>query len=651
MRAPFSYVPMLLPLAGVVTGIILAYSVGVVPVAVSAGIAFIIAFMLRRSQLFIITGFVAAGAVSFAANIPDTAFPQLESGSCLVGEIESADGTENGLMLTLRVYGIILPGGNAPDFDTDYRIKAYITGNRSDLLPGASIRLRKWIRLEDGQVPLPGDVDYGRYRKQKFISATVLSAEEQIETAGSGNPVRLWFAGKRTQFVRHIESAGLGPETTGFLIAVLAGDTDQISDSERRTFTAAGLVHVLALSGAHIAIIAFIAGIMLFPLRLAGLRIVYQLAVIAALWFYAFLTDMPYSVMRAVIMATFVGLAFVFRKPQYSLNTLLLAAFIILVFSPDALFSLSFQLSFCSVASILVILPSVAPLMLRSKWMYFLAAGLLMPVAAVCGSAPVLITGLGVFAPYFLLLALPGQLMVPVIMGGGIILVILGSFGVRCEWGCSAIDSLYALMTDMMESVSRLPYSVVEFAEVPLSATILLVLFALFFMLAIRSYRHLWGALCALSFAGACCSFISCGIPSEGETFRVVTENRTTYIAHHKGDTLYVANTDADEERRNINVRRFAALHNGYIRQNRIRNVNVIHDWNGTVRKDGVTVHFLFGENYPMPELDIDTLFVCRGYTGDLAGAIREISPKNVVLMPTLTPRRFAGYSAELGEQ
>jgi competence protein ComEC len=119
--------------------------------------------------------------------------------------------------------------------------------------------------------------------------------------------------------------------------------------------------HVLAISGLHIGIVATVA-FFFFQKLLSFVRPLLWRAwtrkgaaifSLVPVCIYGLVSGMSPSTQRAVIMVGAFLMTFLFERERDTLNTLALAAFIILILFPHSLFSISFQLSFLAVLSIL----------------------------------------------------------------------------------------------------------------------------------------------------------------------------------------------------------------------------------------------------------------------------------------------------------
>jgi competence protein ComEC len=168
-----------------------------------------------------------------------------------------------------------------------------------------------------------------------------------------------WVDRLRSAISRLIDQAGLGPEAS-VLKALVVGDSSAIPPEIRQTFTRTGTSHILAISGLHIALVASVAFAVFrrllswFPpvLRHAWVRKGAALLTLIPVTLYALLAGFSPSTQRALLMVSVFLLAFLAERETDLMNTLALAGFCILAVQPASLFSISFQLSFAAVGSI-----------------------------------------------------------------------------------------------------------------------------------------------------------------------------------------------------------------------------------------------------------------------------------------------------------
>jgi competence protein ComEC len=139
------------------------------------------------------------------------------------------------------------------------------------------------------------------------------------------------------------------------LWAMTLGWRPALTDEVSEPFMRSGTMHIFAISGLHIALIAGILVSLLRVLRVS--RAWCGLIVIPLIWFYTAATGWQSSAIRSTVMMTIIIGGWSLRRPTDLVNSLAAAAFVILLWDPQQLFQASFQLSFFVVLSIALLLP------------------------------------------------------------------------------------------------------------------------------------------------------------------------------------------------------------------------------------------------------------------------------------------------------
>ena len=141
-------------------------------------------------------------------------------------------------------------------------------------------------------------------------------------------------------------------EEGAVLEALLLGERGRMEEETGRSLQQSGLYHLIAISGAHIAILTFLLFSILRLLPISR-NLSYWLLIIV-LVFYALLVEGRASVFRATVMAVAFLLGKLLWKDTNPLNTISLSAFILLLLNPFSLFEMGFQLTFTATLSIVL---------------------------------------------------------------------------------------------------------------------------------------------------------------------------------------------------------------------------------------------------------------------------------------------------------
>ncbi len=168
------------------------------------------------------------------------------------------------------------------------------------------------------------------------------------ETKPSAPPMSVRFQ----RWARDSLAKPLGGEddVVRLLWAMTLGWRTSLSGEVAKPFMYSGTMHIFAISGLHIAMIA---AIFVQLMRFVGLpRVACGLLLIPALWFYVAATGWQASAVRSSVMVTIVAMGWILKRPGDLVNSLAAAAVLILLWEPQLLFMTGFQLSFCVVFSI-----------------------------------------------------------------------------------------------------------------------------------------------------------------------------------------------------------------------------------------------------------------------------------------------------------
>jgi len=224
-----------------------------------------------------------------------------------------------------------------------------------DLKAGDYIQAYCW--LEKFKPPTnPGQFDTGRYlaRKNIFIAASVKSrgGVELLESRGKGAFTKIKRKFRETATQALLGDLSIEDRNQGLLEALLLGYRGNIDSSTYRAFHKTGLLHFISLSGMHLGILA---GIIWWLCKVAGLmKRGRAIICIIAIGIFLLIVPARPPTLRAAIIVFVFCISFFFRRKSNSLNTLSLAAIILLLIRPTQLFEVGWQLSFASVLGIIL---------------------------------------------------------------------------------------------------------------------------------------------------------------------------------------------------------------------------------------------------------------------------------------------------------
>ncbi|MDR2927967.1 MAG: ComEC family competence protein [Cytophagaceae bacterium] len=330
----------------------------------------------------------------------------------------------------------------------------------------------------------PDAFDYGAYLFRRGITGQMFVNPNDFMMIDE--PVRIKIKAYAEMFrnfcIALFANNGVEDTQRSILSALILGERSDIDHELNDSFVRSGAVHMLAVSGLHVGIIYLIINWVL-SFFLKPTHPCKFLIMVALLFAYAFVTGFSPSVMRAVVMFSFVQGGKVLAKEANIYNNLCASAFFLLLYNPLFLFNTGFWLSHLAVAGIVAFTPMLENIMrlnyLSNKKVhhYFLKkTGSLISVslAAQMGVFPALLYIFGAFPVYFLLanlLVLP--LIAPVIIIG-ILFLLTAWIPLVPQILSWALNLLIKLIELLVTWVDALPYSYMENMWVSLPMMIIL---------------------------------------------------------------------------------------------------------------------------------------------------------------------------------
>ncbi|MDR3088308.1 MAG: DNA internalization-related competence protein ComEC/Rec2 [Desulfobulbaceae bacterium] len=278
--------------------------------------------------------------------------------------------------------------------------------------PGAFVVLR--ARLDRPRAAtVPGGFDHARFLAQKGIwRIAVLRGPGAIATAVDARNAWDTWPGLRyiPELLRHriglFLDKHLPPDAAALYRAILIGDGSRLNDEMVEAFIASGTMHIMVISGSHIALLSLLCYTVLYWLlrRFPALILRYDvkklawLACLPLLALYSLLAGGESPVMRAFVMCAIAVCALLFNRARAWPPLVSLTALLLLMAQPQALFTASFQLSFVTALSLCAAAGLFAPRFSKNgektwadtvtSWMF---AALITVIAAALGAAPLTI--------------------------------------------------------------------------------------------------------------------------------------------------------------------------------------------------------------------------------------------------------------------
>ncbi len=234
-----------------------------------------------------------------------------------------------------------------------------------------------------------------------------------------------WSSRVRNHLTEKLQST-LNGEALGVAVALLLGDKQLLTNEVRSSFSNAGAMHVLAVSGLHVGIVLYI---LMFVLGKFTRFISKRNAVlisIAIIWIYAAITGFSPSVLRASFMFSVLAIAQITGRNKNSINVLFFSAFVLLLFQPLWVYDIGFQLSYLAMTGIFVLYPLVSKLIyFKNKWLTKIWQGTAVGLSAQLFTVPLTLFYFHQFPNYFILTNIGMMVFAGAVLGLGLLFFVV----------------------------------------------------------------------------------------------------------------------------------------------------------------------------------------------------------------------------------
>lgn len=362
----------------------------------------------RHSPLIIASFFLGASLIVLYYHdirFPDPDFPQPER--IIKGIVEEKITTEYGDRLLVDVPGYINSGGW---YAQDFKIYIYTRNAPCNVCDSIGfIDSIDWfferVRHHD---------KYEETMMRRDILGELRLPPEHVFVYGTDTPLIPKPYQIRMRVSSLIEEGPLDSRTALLVKMLLLGDRTDCTPQIRQQFAYAGIAHIFALSGMHLGIIVSIILTLLMPLNLIAPSKARFYLTIAFVWIYVYCVGMPWSTVRAGVMATLMLISLIVeRKSASHFNMLLGGVFFILLVDPKALFDPALQLSFFSVLCLIAYRDAIYFIdYAKHPYLFRIVSFMLALVVATLGTWAIVAYHFGTFSPSF---AITNVLVLPLL--------------------------------------------------------------------------------------------------------------------------------------------------------------------------------------------------------------------------------------------
>lgn len=324
--------------------------------------------------------------------------------------------------------------------------------------------------LINGRILRPTDnglegFDYGKYLARNGLCGVAYLYGNNIKYLSTEQPSgfiqRSYLL--RDKLIYQLESIGLKGSQLAIISAITLGEKGLLSNDVRDTFSAAGVSHILVVSGMHV---GFIFLIIMWLMSIMSHRCKWIVVVLGliVLWSYALLTGLAPSVVRATFMFSMMLLFRVMGEKYRIKHALCLSATILILINPNVLFNVGFQLSYLAVIGIVYLYPLLYKQIsiLKSRPLRWIFSSIAVTLSAQIFTLPIVIYNFNQFPIYFILSNLFVTAFAPFLFLGGIALLPLSYIpflGIGAGWLMNYVVMIFEYIIHLIVAI---PFSTIK---------------------------------------------------------------------------------------------------------------------------------------------------------------------------------------------
>jgi len=311
----------------------------------------------------------------------------------------------------------------------------------------------------------PYEFDYKKYLAQKRIYRQVyLRSENWIKTNHTNLTLFCLAEQIRESLLQIYRNQPIDETEFEILSALTLGYSRELDPETKRVFSSSGAIHVLSVSGQHVAIVFWVITLLFgFLQKRKSGRIIFMIISISTLWFYAFITGLSPSVMRASAMFTIFVIGENLNRKSNIYNSFAASAFILLLINPNNLYDIGFQLSYAAIFGIVFLQPKLEKLILvNSKFIKFFWSLITVSIAAQIATFPITSYYFGQFPTYFWL---TNTFVIPAVMilvPFGIVLLFVSKIYIVSNLLAVLLNYMIKITYFLLTVIDQLPFAVLD---------------------------------------------------------------------------------------------------------------------------------------------------------------------------------------------
>jgi competence protein ComEC len=312
----------------------------------------------------------------------------------------------------------------------------------------------------------PAEFNYKRYLANQniYYESFLFTKKYLLLNSNAGNPVIACSLRLRQHFVEKFKQNMQDTDAIAVASTLILGYKADLSNEVLQAYSKTGTIHVLSVSGAHVAIVYILLTFVLgFLERYQYGNLLKAVIIIAFIWYYSLLTGFSPAVCRAAVMISMIIIGKSYIRYINTLNILAISAFGLLLYDPLFILDVGFELSYLAVCGLIIFQPIVYKwFTFKNKWGDKLWALCSVSIAAQVITFPLSAFYFHQFPVYFLLSNLFIIIPVEIIMYSGILFLLLPQIPVVSKGIAYVLENAILLMNKVLAFIEHSPYASVS---------------------------------------------------------------------------------------------------------------------------------------------------------------------------------------------
>jgi competence protein ComEC len=312
----------------------------------------------------------------------------------------------------------------------------------------------------------PAEFNYKKHLANQNIHHQVFlyPGQYRLVSRNAGNPIIAYSLRLRQHLVEKLKRNMHDTSAIAVASTLILGYKADLSNEILQAYSKTGTIHILSVSGGHVAVIYLLLNIVFgFLWRYKHGKVIKAILIISLIWYYSMITGFSPAVCRAAVMISLIIIGKTYSRYINTLNILAFSAFALLLYDPLFIADVGFQLSYLAVAGLIVFQPVVYNwLIFKNKWVNKLWAACSVSIAAQVITFPLSALYFHQFPVYFLVsnlfILIPAEIILCVGMG----YLVLPETPVVSFWLAWVLEKSILLTNRVLMFIEHIPFASVN---------------------------------------------------------------------------------------------------------------------------------------------------------------------------------------------